>query len=48
MTDIAALQSEILAAVAGAGIVVDRKVLSDLATNEPAAFKALVDQASKA
>ena len=31
-----------------AGIVVDRKVLSDLAIHEPAAFKALVDQASKA
>ena len=31
-----------------AGIEVDRKVLSDLAIHEPAAFKALVDQASKA
>jgi large subunit ribosomal protein L20 len=30
-----------------AGIVIDRKVLSDLAIHEPAAFKALVDQASK-
>ena len=31
-----------------AGIVMDRKVLSDLAIHEPVAFKALVDQASKA
>ena len=31
-----------------AGIEIDRKVLSDLAIHEPAAFKALVDQASKA
>jgi large subunit ribosomal protein L20 len=30
-----------------AGIEIDRKVLSDLAIHEPAAFKALVDQASK-
>ncbi len=29
-----------------AGIDIDRKVLSDLAIHEPAAFKALVDQAS--
>jgi large subunit ribosomal protein L20 len=28
------------------GIDIDRKVLSDLAIHEPAAFKALVDQAS--
>src|ERR1044071_9445390 len=28
-----------------AGIEIDRKVLSDLAIHEPAAFKALVDQA---
>jgi large subunit ribosomal protein L20 len=34
--------------LAGAGIEIDRKVLSDLAIHEPAAFKALVDQASKA
>ena len=40
--------SRFIAGLAGAGIVIDRKVLSDLATNEPAAFKALVDQASKA
>lgn len=31
-----------------AGIEVDRKVLSDLAINEPAAFTALVDQAKGA
>lgn len=31
-----------------AGIEVDRKVLSDLATHEPAAFKALVEQSKAA
>lgn len=31
-----------------AGIEIDRKVLADLAVREPAAFKALVDQASAA
>lgn len=31
-----------------AGIAVDRKVLSELAVNEPDAFKALVDQAQAA
>lgn len=31
-----------------AGIAVDRKVLSDLAIHEPAAFKALVDQSKAA
>lgn len=31
-----------------AGIEVDRKVLSDLAIHEPAAFKAIVDQAKAA
>jgi large subunit ribosomal protein L20 len=31
-----------------AGIDIDRKVLSELATNEPAAFKALVDQSKAA
>ncbi len=31
-----------------AGIIVDRKVLSDLATREPAAFKAIVDQSKAA
>ena len=40
--------SRFIAGLAGAGIEIDRKVLSDLAIHEPAAFKALVDQASKA
>jgi large subunit ribosomal protein L20 len=31
-----------------AGIVINRKVLADLAMNQPAAFKAIVDQAKKA
>lgn len=31
-----------------AGIEIDRKVLADLAVYEPAAFKAIVDQAQKA
>jgi len=31
-----------------AGIVIDRKVLADLAVREPGAFKAIVDQAQKA
>ena len=31
-----------------AGIEVDRKVLADMAINEPAAFKVLVDQAQQA
>jgi large subunit ribosomal protein L20 len=37
--------SRFISGLAGAGIVIDRKVLSDLAIHEPAAFKALVDQA---
>src|SRR5271167_3710411 len=40
--------SRFIAGLAGAGIEVDRKVLSDLAIHEPVAFKALVDQATKA
>ena len=40
--------SRFIAGLAGAGIEIDRKVLSDLAIHEPTAFKALVDQASKA
>ena len=40
--------SRFIAGLAGAGITIDRKVLSDLAIHEPQAFKALVDQASKA
>ena len=39
--------SRFIAGLAGAGIEIDRKVLSDLAIHEPQAFKALVDQASK-
>ena len=39
--------SRFIAGLAGAGIEIDRKVLSDLAIHEPTAFKALVDQASK-
>src|SRR5450432_2409058 len=39
--------SRFIAGLAGAGIEIDRKVLSDLAIHEPSAFKALVDQASK-
>ena len=39
--------SRFISGLAGAGIEIDRKVLSDLAIHEPAAFKALVDQASK-
>src|SRR6201987_5066641 len=38
--------SRFISGLAGAGIEIDRKVLSDLAIHEPAAFKALVDQAS--
>ncbi|GAA0552732.1 large subunit ribosomal protein L20 [Rhizomicrobium palustre] len=37
--------SQFIAALAKANISVDRKVLSELAISEPAAFKALVDQA---
>ena len=40
--------SRFISGLAGAGIEIDRKVLSDLAIHEPVAFKALVDQASKA
>ena len=39
--------SRFISGLAKAGIEIDRKVLSDLAIHEPAAFKALVDQASK-
>ena len=31
-----------------AGIMIDRKVMADLAVNQPAAFKSLVEQAQKA
>ena len=37
--------SQFIAALAKANIAVDRKVLSELAISEPAAFKALVEQA---
>jgi large subunit ribosomal protein L20 len=30
-----------------AGVEIDRRILSDLATNDPATFKALVDVARK-
>lgn len=38
--------SRFISGLAKAGIEIDRKVLSELAVNEPAAFKALVDQAN--
>ncbi|HVZ70187.1 MAG TPA: 50S ribosomal protein L20 [Rhizomicrobium sp.] len=38
--------SRFISGLAKAGIDIDRKVLSDLAVHEPAAFKALVDRAS--
>ena len=40
--------SNLIAGLKKASIEIDRKVLSDLAVHEPAAFKALVDQASAA
>ena len=40
--------SRFIGGLLNAGIEIDRKVLADLAVHEPAAFKALVDQASKA
>ena len=40
--------SRFISGLLKAGIEIDRKVLSDLAIREPEAFKALVDQASKA
>lgn len=39
--------SRLIAALNGAGITLDRKVLSELAVNEPAAFTAVVKAASK-
>ncbi len=38
--------SRFISGLAKAGIEVDRKVLAELAVSEPAAFKALVDQAT--
>jgi large subunit ribosomal protein L20 len=40
--------SRFIAGLAKAKIDIDRKVLSDLAIHEPVAFKALVEQATKA
>ena len=40
--------SQLMNGLNRAEIGIDRKVLSDLATNEPAAFKSLVDQAQAA
>src|SRR5512141_1322514 len=40
--------SQFIALLAKAEITVDRKVLAELAVSEPAAFKALVDQAKAA
>ena len=37
--------SRLIAALKGKGIELDRKVLADLAMNEPAGFKAVVDAA---
>ena len=40
--------SRFIAGLAKAGLVVDRKVLSDLAISEPAAFQAIVEKAKAA
>jgi large subunit ribosomal protein L20 len=40
--------SRFMSGLKKAGIELDRKVLSDIATREPAIFKTLVDQASQA
>ena len=40
--------SQFMNGIKRAGIEIDRKVLSDLAVHEPAAFKSLVDQAQSA
>ena len=39
--------SKLIAALKGAGITLDRKILAELAVNEPAAFTAVVKAASK-
>ena len=39
--------SQLIAGLKGAGITLDRKVLSELAVNEPAAFTAVVKAAKK-
>jgi large subunit ribosomal protein L20 len=46
--DPAMTYSRFVAALGRAGIEVDRKVLADLAVNEPAAFAAIVEQAKAA
>ena len=40
--------SQFIGGIKKAGIEIDRKVMADLAVREPAAFKALVDQAQAA
>ena len=40
--------SQFISGLMKAGVEIDRKVLSDLATHEPAAFKAIVDQSKAA
>jgi large subunit ribosomal protein L20 len=40
--------SRFIAGLAKAGVTVDRKVLSDLAIHEPAAFQAIVEKAKAA
>jgi large subunit ribosomal protein L20 len=40
--------SRFIAGLGKAGVMVDRKVLSDLAIKEPAAFQAIVDKAKTA
>jgi large subunit ribosomal protein L20 len=40
--------SQLMDGLNKAGIEIDRKVLSDLATREPESFKSLVEQAQKA
>ena len=39
--------SQLMGLLKKAGIVINRKALADLAMNQPAAFKAVVDQAKK-
>lgn len=39
--------SKLIAALKGANIELDRKILSELATNEPAAFSAIVKASTK-
>ena len=40
--------SQLMGALKKAGIVINRKVLADMAMNHPQAFKAVVDKAKKA